>query len=152
MRSLPSFEEFRALVETFKKRSEKVEFLMRIFDKGDDETNVFDYINDDWYEYTYGEIEKTFISSYFNEKSDTYKSAYFTVEICLRHKFFNGNKRSALLTLLAFLYFTDKKILIKIYSNYLHKFIKKVAEEGNENRDKNIDELTKYLDEILLQK
>ncbi len=146
MESIPSFEDFKSLVVDIRKGSSENTIWMRLFNNSGDKTSVFDYVDDDWYEYIYGEIKKVFTSSYLSEKSDAYKSAYLTVEICLRHKFFDGNKRSSLLALTSILFFTNIEVIRRINPSYLYGFIKQVASDGNKKREENINKLAEYLE------
>ncbi len=113
-----------------------------------DKTLVFDYINEEWFEYVYSNIEKVYKSNlYAGDGSVLYKIAFICIDINLLHRLPNGNKRSSLLVL--FILLMDRMgrdFPFSLDWKYMYTFSKKVAEKGNKNREENIEELRKYLE------
>ena len=70
-----------------------------LFQKKDehDNTNVFDFINAEWFDKMYGKIELVTESWYVGDGSFEHRVAYVMVAINVGHMLQNGNKRSSIL-------------------------------------------------------
>ena len=116
-----------------------------------DKTTVFDFIDNDWFDYVFSNIEKVAKSDlYKGDGTIEYRIAYICVEINLLHKLPNGNKRTSILVLwiLLFLNFNIEDKILKIKENDLYNIAKKIASEGTINREQNIQYLKEYITKL----
>lgn len=123
-------------------------WLKDTFDRAseDDQTSVFDYIDDEWFEYSYSNIQKVAENDYYSgDGSVEYKVAYITVELNLLHALVNGNKRTSLLVLFALLHFNDLRDAIDKDWEVYYQAAKKIATGGNAKREESIADLCQLL-------
>ena len=111
-----------------------------------DNTSVFDFIDDNWIDYTYSNIQNVILSDlYKGDGSIEYRIAYIAVNLCLLHSLPNGNKRTALLVMFLLLVHNGLDKPLGLDFTIYYDFVKKVATEGVDGRVENIEELTDIL-------
>ena len=91
----PSYEELKKITNNIHNICEQGDgFIKNYFGEKDenDKTLVFDYINDNWFNYIFENIKKIADNSYLTDQTIEYKISYICVEINLLHKLTNAKK------------------------------------------------------------
>lgn len=126
-----------------------VKWLKSIFSSpktDSDQTSVFDYIDDAWFDYVYSNIEKVATSDYHaGDDTVEHKIAYICVNLNLLHGLPNANKRTSLLALFILLGFNGLHEALNADWEIYYDIAKEIASKGNEKRDDSIIKLRELL-------
>ena len=144
---LPSKEELKFWVERFRNKEEH-KGLSSYFSSRDeyDQTNVYDFIDDRWYELMEKNMQMVFLNSWHDgDGSFEHRLAVVAMDIILKHDLENGNKRSATLVLVLLSSFNHQTY--DMTTEEWDELIVEITASGNDNRDESIKRLRDVLKE-----
>ena len=109
-----------------------------------DKTNVFDFVDDEWFDLMYGKIELIMGSSWYaGDGSYEHRVAEVMVAINVGHILRNGNKRSATLVLLVLCVWNNASLACS--EDEIHDLALEVAQGGNDKKEESVVRVREFL-------
>ena len=121
--------------------------ILEVSQEGDeyDNTNAFDFIDDEWFDEMYSKVELILRGSwYVGDGSFEHRVASVMVAINVGHMLQNGNKRSSILVLFV-LCLLNGSALLDCSKDAILDLAKNVAKAGNDKKEDSVSMVREFL-------